>query len=114
MPFIDAKISKKLSESEKIGFKQMLGDAISLFPGKDESWLMCSVEDEASIWFRGDNSEDSAFVEVKLLGSVNKNGAEAFTSAVCKHFNDELSISPSRVYIRYSGGTDWGWNGSNF
>ncbi len=114
MPFIDVKITKKLSESQKNGIKYKLGEAISLFPGKDESWLMCSVTDDAKIWFRGNNSEDSAFVEVKLFGDINKGKADSFTASVCDYLSQELGVSPSRVYIRYEGGTDWGWNGSNF
>lgn len=114
MPFIDVKLTKKLASEDEIVLKQELGKIIELFPGKSEGWLMCSIDSDKKIWFRGDNSQDCAFVEVKLFGSVNSESADNFTSALCEFFENYLEIDPSRVYVRFEGGTDWGWNGSNF
>lgn len=114
MPFVDVKLTKKLSENEENGLKAKLGEIISLFPGKSESWLMCKIADDKKIWFRGDNSSDSAFIEVKLFGSVDAESADKFTAKICDYLKSELKIDPSRVYVRYEGGTVWGWDGSNF
>ena len=114
MPFVDVKLTKKITDEEKIAVKAALGKMIEIFPGKSENWLMCSIDSGKSIWFRGDASEDSAFIEVKLFGSVNSDCADRFTSAVCEFLESSFGIDPSRVYVRYEGGTDWGWNGSNF
>lgn len=114
MPYIDVNLTKKLSEENKNSLKTALGEMISVFPGKSESWLMVSVEDGKSMWFRGDASSDSAFVEVKLFGTVDKGSADSFTSRLCSYFKAAFGIDPSRVYVRYEGGTDWGWNGANF
>ena len=88
--------------------------AISLFPGKTESWLMCNIEADKNMYLAGDNSDDCAFLEVKLFGNVDKAAADKFTAEICAYLNESLSVSPDRVYVRYEGGTDWGWNGSNF
>ena len=114
MPFIDAKISKKLSKEEKLNLKSFFGNAIALFPGKTETWLMCSIEGECSLWFQGTDDAPSAFVEVKLLGSADAAASERFTEAVCSELQSKYGIPASRVYVRYSGGSLWGWNGSNF
>lgn len=114
MPFVDAKLTKKLTVRQENGLKEKLGEIISVFPGKSESWLMCNIADDKKIWFRGDNSSDSAFFEVKLFGTVDKADADKFTAEICKYLETEIGIDPSRVYVRYEGGTDWGWNGSNF
>lgn len=114
MPYIDVKITKSISDAEKTALKAELGNAISLFPGKNEAWLMCNIESDRTMWFRGENTADCAFVEVKLFGGVDKKASEKFTSELCDYFSSNLSISPSEVYIRYEGGTDWGWNGNNF
>ncbi len=114
MPFIDAKISKKLTPEEKTELKAFFGDAIALFPGKTETWLMCSIEGEKNIWFQGNDDSDSAFVEVKLYGSVDTAASAKFTGAVCEELEQKFGIPASRVYVRYEGGKDWGWNGSNF
>lgn len=114
MPYIDVKLTKKLTFAEETSLKAQLGKAISVFPGKSEQWLMCNVSDEQKIWFRGDNSSDSAFVEVKLFGNVDKDSAERFTGELCSYFEQNLKIDASRVYVRYEGSSVWGWNGSNF
>lgn len=114
MPYIDVKLTKSISDAEKTELKAELGNAISLFPGKTEAWLMVNIEDGKSMWFKGENSEACAFVEVKLFGSVDKNGSEKFTEELCSYFSSKLSVSPDKVYVRYEGGTDWGWNKSNF
>ena len=114
MPFIDVKLTKKISDNESSLLKSKLGEIIEVFPGKSEDWLMCSIDSDKKIWFRGENSEDSAFVEVKLFGSVNPESADKFTALLCEFFEENFGISASHVYVRYEGGTDWGWNGSNF
>lgn len=114
MPFIDAKITKKLCEAQLSDLKSYFGEAISLFPGKSENWLMCSISDNCKIWFQGNDSDDSAFIEVKLFGDVNKMSADKFTAKICEYLSNQLDISPSRVYVRYEGGKFWGWNGSDF
>ncbi len=114
MPFIDVKLSKKIDKAAESSLKAELGKFIEAFPGKSESWLMCCIDSDKNIWFKGTDTEDSAFIEVKLFGAVNSDSAEKFTSLVCEYLEVNLNIPASRVYIRYEGGTDWGWNGSNF
>jgi len=114
MPYINVKLTKKIGAAQEAHLKEELGTAICLFPGKSEDWLMCNIESEQKIWFRGDNSKDAAFIEVKLLGDVDKKSATDFTTELCNYMNIHLGISPSRTYIRFEGGEHWGWNGSNF
>lgn len=114
MPFIDVKLTKSITDAEAVALKAELGKMIEVFPGKSEGWLMCSIEDDKKIWFRGDATEDCAFVEVKLYGNVNAESADKFTSLLCNYLESEFSVPSDRIYIRYEGGTDWGWNGSNF
>lgn len=53
MPFINSKVNITLSEEEKTALKTRLGQAISLIPGKSESWLMIGFEDNCSLYFKG-------------------------------------------------------------
>ena len=57
MPFIDSKISKKITEEEEVELKTLLGQAITAIPGKSENWLMTGFEDGYHLYFRGDKSE---------------------------------------------------------
>lgn len=114
MPFIDAKISKKVSVSEELELKSRLGKAISLIPGKSENWLMVGIQDGYHLYFRGDNSEPMAFIEVRIFGGPDRNAFEKMTREITAIFGDILGIAPDHMYIKYSATTDWGWNGGNF
>ena len=114
MPFIDSKISVKITEEQEKELKTRLGQAISLIPGKSESWLMTGFEDDYHLYFRGDNSEPVAYIEVRLFGGPNKAAFQKMTEEITRIYGDVLGIAPDHMYIKYSATPDWGWNGGNF
>ncbi|MCR5687866.1 MAG: hypothetical protein K6G58_07600 [Lachnospiraceae bacterium] len=114
MPFIDSKVSIKITDEQEKELKSRLGRAISIIPGKSESWLMAGFEDDYHLYFAGDDSEPVAFVEVRLFGGPNKDAFSRMTAEITKIFGEVLGIAPDRMYIKYSATPDWGWNGSNF
>ena len=114
MPFIDSKVSVKISPEQEKELKSRLGQAISLIPGKSEQWLMAGFEDDYHLYFRGDNSEPIAYIEVRLFGGPNKDAFNKMTAEITKIYGDVLGIAPDHMYIKYSATPDWGWNGSNF
>ncbi len=114
MPFIDSKVSVKITEEQEKELKTRLGQAISLIPGKSESWLMTGFEDDYHLYFRGDNSEPIAYIEVRLFGGPNKAAFQKMTEEITKIYGEVLGIAPDHMYIKYSATPDWGWNGGNF
>ena len=114
MPFINSKVSTKISPEQETELKTRLGEAIALIPGKSENWLMVCFEPEAHLYFRGDNSEVAAFVYVSVYGSENPTAFSLLTGEICKIFNEVLGIKSDHVYVKYSTTNNWGWNGSNF
>ena len=114
MPFIDSKVSVKITEEQERELKTRLGQAISLIPGKSESWLMTGFEDDYHLYFRGDNSEPIAYIEVRLFGGPSKAAFRKMTEEITKIYGDVLGIAPDHMYIKYSATPDWGWNGGNF
>ncbi|MBQ9605643.1 MAG: hypothetical protein IJV16_00500 [Lachnospiraceae bacterium] len=114
MPFIDSKVSVKVSKEQETEIKSRLGQAISLIPGKSESWLMVGIQDEYHLYFRGEDSEPMAFIEVRIFGGSNRDAFEKMTAEITKIFGEVLGIAADHMYIKYSATTDWGWNGSNF
>lgn len=114
MPFINSKISTKVTEAQKTELKTKLGEAISLIPGKSESWLMLGFEDAYSLYFRGDNSQPIAFVEVSVFGAENRQAFSNLTSKICEIYHQVLGISPDHIYVKYEAVANWGWNGGNF
>ena len=114
MPYIKLTTTAKIDAAKADALKTKFGKAIENFPGKTENWLMVGIEDDRKMWFRGDASADTAMVDVELLGSVSAPASERMTAALCGILREELGIAPDRVYVKYTGYTDWGWNGSNF
>ena len=114
MPFINSKVSTKITKEQETEIKALLGEAISIIPGKSESWLMLGFEDEYSLYFRGDNSKPMAFVEVSVFGSENKQAFSALTGKICEIYNKVLGIAPDHIYVKYEATSNWGWNGGNF
>lgn len=114
MPFIDSKVSVAISEAQEKQLKEGLGRAISLIPGKSEAWLMTGFEDNYHLYFRGENSQPMAFVEVKVFGQENASAFEALTAEITKLFGEVLGIAADHIYIKYEAVSNWGWNGGNF
>ena len=114
MPFINSKVTVTMSEEKKETVKKRLGQAISIIPGKSENFLMIGFEDNYDLYFQGNNSADTAFVEVKIFGSASKSSYNELTKEICVIFNEELGIAQNRIYVKYEEVSNWGYNGFNF
>lgn len=114
MPCIATKTNAAIgAEKEKI-LKEEFGKAISLLPGKSESWLMLTFEENSHIYFRGKGEEKLAYVEVSVFGSAPADAYERLTKEITGILCRELGISPDGIYVKYSETQHWGWNGGNF
>ena len=114
MPFINSKVNVKTTLKQRQDIKERLGKAISIIPGKSESWLMLDLEDDQNMYFRGDNKEPIAFVSVNMYGSPAPLAFEKMTAEITEIFGDVLGVKPDHMYIKYAASMDWGWNGGNF
>ncbi|BCN30298.1 phenylpyruvate tautomerase MIF-related protein [Anaeromicropila herbilytica] len=114
MPFINSKLSMKITKEQEVLIKTKLGKAIELIPGKSESWLMLGFEEECHLYFKGEASEKIAFVEVKIFGKANSSDYDRLTSAICDIYNEVLGMPKDKIYVKYEEVSNWGWNGSNF
>ncbi len=113
MPFIDCKVTVKLTEDEKKAINDGLCSAVSLMH-KSSSYLMVGVNDGYDLYFSGKKLEAGAFVDVRAFGGVNGGDCRKMTAAVCKLLKEVAGIPSDGVYITYEGYENWGWNGDNF
>jgi phenylpyruvate tautomerase PptA (4-oxalocrotonate tautomerase family) len=114
MPYIGTKTTVAVSQEKREAIKKKLGKAIELIPGKSESWLMLSFEDNSIMYFKGSDKKPLAFVEVKIFGNASEDAYEKLTGAITGILGEELGIQPDCIYIKYEEVSNWGWNGSNF
>lgn len=114
MPFINSKVSVRLSKTQKDVLKEKLGKAIEFIPGKSENWLMVGFEDNYCLYFKGEDFEKIAFIEVKIFGTASANDYNKLTEEICNIYYEELEIPKDKIYIKYEEVKYWGWNGRNF
>lgn len=112
MPFIKIQSNRSITKEEEVKIKSELGRAVTLI-GKSEAWLMIRLEGNCSMYFKG-SDEPCAISEVMLYGSADNRAYDALTSKITEILSDTLSVSPSRIYIKYDEISTWGYSGSNF
>ena len=113
MPYIKTKTSTPISAEQERVLKAKLGQAINALD-KGEAWLMLEFEDNCRLWFRGENSEPLAMVEISLFGKASADQYEDMTKAVCDVLHSELGIDPEGIYVKYEEVENWGYNRFNF
>lgn len=113
MPFIDSKISVKVSDEKKEIIKSKLGEAASII-GKPESFVMIGFDDDYVLYFGGKKMEKAVYVSVDVYGSSNSSACDKMTEKICEIYEEELGIPSRNIYVEYRSTTDWGWDGRNF
>ena len=113
MPFIDVKLSKKITDEQKELLKSDLGKAISIMH-KPESYLMVGICDGYDLYFAGNKLSNGAFVAVSAFGRVNPSDSQKMTASICDILAKRLSVAGHDVYVTYTDIDKWGWDGSNF
>lgn len=113
MPFIDARLSMKLSKEKEEVLKTRFGKAITLL-NKPEEYLMIGFKDQYDLYFAGSKLEKGAYVAVSLYGEATAEAYEKMTAEVCGILKEELGIPGKGIYVTYHSVYNWGWNGTNF
>ena len=113
MPFIDSKITEKVTPQQKEEIKAEFGQLICTL-NKSETYLMVGIEDGCDLWLGGEKLEKGAYVAVSLYGSAPKEAYDRLTGQICAMLSEKLGIPGSAVYVTYHPVSDWGWNGKNF
>ncbi len=55
-----------------------------------------------------------AFVDISVFGKSTDAQCTEMTKEICRIFEEELSIPADKLYVKYNGSTQWGWNNMNF
>ena len=113
MPYIQIRTNKEITKEQEMKIKERLGEAIAIV-GKSESWLMVEFVPQCNMYFKGDNSNDIAYVDVKLYGRSDASSYNNMTKEISNTLNENLNIDSSNIYVSYAEFTNWGWNGNNF
>lgn len=112
MPYIDVKVTSKLSDTEKDKVKSNLGELITILPGKTEAVLMVCLTDESTIYFSGLKKEQAAFINIKLFKESDFEYKAEFTKKVFEFFEEELKITADSIFLAFDEYNSWGSRGT--
>ena len=114
MPYIEAKLSIKLDDSQKDQLQTKLANAVSSAFSKPKSYIMTDIEDSKNLYMGGAKVEKGAYVTIRSLGSVSKPSCQTATKEICDILSDDYGLNGANIYITYHPVDFWGWNGSMF
>lgn len=112
MPYIELKTSVKLNEEKKTELKTVLGEIVTLIPGKTEAVTMIGLLDEFELYLGGTKLERGAYVEVKMYKEASFESKAVLTEAIFKLLKDSLGIENSDAYVTFFEQPQWGAKGS--
>ena len=114
MPYIEAKLSIELNDSQKDELQAKLANAVSSAFAKPNAYIMTNIEDEKSLYMGGKKVEKGAYIEVKAFGTVAKSSYQTATKTICDMLTNDYGLNGAQIYITYQPVDLWGWNGSMF
>lgn len=112
MPFIEIKTANKLSAKQREGVKSGIGEIISMIPAKAEEKTMIAISDSMHIYFRGDEKESAAFVDVRLKDAAPFEDKAKFTEALFTVLEQQAGIAKDDTYVSISEFEEWGSRGA--
>ena len=114
MPYIEAKLSVKLDETQKNDLQLKLADAVSVAFAKPKTYIMTNIEDAKALYMNANKVNNGAYIAVSALGTVSKQSCQSATQTICNLLERDYGMNGSNVYITYHPVDFWGWNGSMF
>lgn len=112
MPFIIARVNVPVSKEQETEIKTLMGRAIGLVPGKNESYLMLGIEDEFRFWLRGDGLQKADYIEASIFGNEDHAGFDVFAAETTEIFCQVLGISPENIHIKFDDIRAWSVGGA--
>jgi len=108
MPFINVKTSAALTDEQVEQVVKEMGQAIALFPGKSEAYLMVNVEPDCKLYFKGNDDKNTAFVDVAIFGTSTKEYCGLVTDRVCDVLENIAGVPADRCYVKFEFNSLWG------
>ena len=114
MPLLTLQTSARLSDQQRHDLLAPLSKLVSECIGKPERYVMVIVSEQAMM-MAGDGSP-AAFADIRGIGGLNNAINRKLSERVCALLQQQLGISPDRVYLGFSNvsADSWGWDSGTF
>jgi phenylpyruvate tautomerase PptA (4-oxalocrotonate tautomerase family) len=116
MPLLQIQTSSKVNTAgDPAGLLKTLSTELAELLGKPESYVMVSLENDATILFGG-SAEPACFAALKSIGTFTPELTERLAGRLTKHLAAALGIAPGRIYLEFIEAKPhlWGHDGSTF
>lgn len=110
MPYIHASIAPALGKQKIEAVKTMLGQTISILPGKSEAVLMLRIDDDVPMYFRGEAGQ-CAILAVHLYKASPLEAKKQYAREVMQQLCLITGLPADRVFLNFTEHDDWAANG---
>lgn len=111
MPQVNVKINYTVSNEQKSKIEKGIVDILVNDLGKRDNWLMVIVEDNARIYFRGENETHTAGISLAVYKELDNVSAEKFITAVTELVSNTTDIQKERIVVIIQPLVQWGLGG---
>ncbi len=101
MPFVQARISKELSDSEKSALQKELTAIIKDELHKPAGFIMTGIEAGYDLWLGDSKLDNSAMISVQQFGSASRDAYNAITQRICDCLKTTLGTPSDKVYVTF-------------
>lgn len=114
MPYLKIQTNREQTTEHAKALLASASKTIAKELGKPERYVMAELTMNPLLIFAG-TDEPAAYVELKSIG-LPAAQIKALSQTISALLEENLGISPSRVYIEFTDvkGSCWGWNGGTF
>lgn len=111
MPFIQTRITSKLSTAEKDSLRAQFLKIIGEELNKPAGYIMIGIEDGYALSLGESLLEKGAMISVQHMGVPDKQAYQAITKRMSLELEKALGIRSECIYITFQCINDWGWSG---
>ncbi|MEA4972524.1 hypothetical protein SDC9_82549 [bioreactor metagenome] len=111
MPQVNVKINYIVSEEQRSIIENGMVDIVVKNLGKRDNWLMVFVEDNAKIYFRGDNKTHTAGIALTVYKEIDDESAQKFITTATELVASNTDIQKDRIEVIIQPVNQWGLGG---
>jgi len=113
MPYIDIRISKPVSITQKEKLQSEIAGIMELIPGKNAGNTTICITDNQTI-YRDTKPIEAAFVDIRLYKESPFDSKSVFAGKLFSIIENDLGIPPSNVSMNFLEMPCWASNGNLF
>ncbi len=114
MPYLKIQTNVDMDEARRQALLPRASQLVAEQLGKPERYVMVRLDPVQPMLFAGSDAP-TVYLELKSIG-LSGDRTASLSAALCQLMQDELDVTPERVYIEFADAPRnmWGWNGGTF